>query len=98
MTNSAPPATNFPSIFFNEIAPHHLTLASAFAAARPNILFIAIDDLRPEFGAYGVDYIKSPNMDRLAKSGIVFDRAYCQQAVCSPTRSSLMTGKNSPHP
>lgn len=59
---------------------------------RPNILFIAVDDLRPELGCYGMDYIKSPNIDRIAKNGIVFNRAYCQQAVCSPTRSSLMTG------
>jgi len=62
------------------------------AAERPNILFIAVDDLRPEFGAYGFDYVKSPNLDRIAKSGMTFGRAYCQQAVCSPTRSSLMTG------
>jgi arylsulfatase A-like enzyme len=65
---------------------------AAHAAERPNILFIAVDDLRPEFGAYGFDYIKSPNLDRIAKAGITFNRAYCQQAVCSPTRSSLMTG------
>ncbi len=62
------------------------------AADRPNVLFIAVDDLRPEFGAYGATYIKSPNLDRLAQSGMTFHRAYCQQAVCSPTRSSLMTG------
>lgn len=62
------------------------------SAARPNILFIAVDDLRPELGCYGKDYIKSPNIDRIAEAGMVFDRAYCQQAVCSPTRSSLMTG------
>lgn len=61
-------------------------------ADRPNVLFIAVDDLRPEFGAYGASYVKSPNLDRIAKAGITFYRAYCQQAVCSPTRSSLMTG------
>jgi iduronate 2-sulfatase len=61
-------------------------------AKRPNVLFIAVDDLRPEFGAYGATYIKSPNLDRLARSGVTFTRAYCQQAVCSPTRSSIMTG------
>ncbi len=62
------------------------------APHRPNILFIAVDDLRPELGAYGKDYIKSPNIDALARAGITFNRAFCQQAVCSPTRSSLMTG------
>ena len=66
--------------------------AAETAPTRPNVLFIAVDDLRPELGCYGKDYIKSPNLDRIAKAGMVFNRAYCQQAVCSPTRSSLMTG------
>ena len=57
-----------------------------------NVLFIAVDDLRPELGCYGQEYIHSPNIDRLAQSGFVFERAYCQQAVCSPSRTSLMTG------
>jgi arylsulfatase A-like enzyme len=69
-----------------------LLAAAAQAADRPNILFVAVDDLRPEFGAYGASYVKSPNMDRIAQDGITFNRSYCQQAVCSPTRSSLMTG------
>ena len=62
-------------------------------ALKPNILFIAVDDLRPELGCYGKDYIKSPNIDGLASKGMVFNRAYCQQAVCSPSRSSVMTGR-----
>jgi iduronate 2-sulfatase len=62
------------------------------APARPNILFIAVDDLRPELGCYGKDHIQSPNIDRIARSGMLFNRAYCQQAVCSPSRASLMTG------
>ena len=57
-----------------------------------NVLFIAVDDLRPELGCYGKDYIHSPNIDELARQGMVFDRAYCQQAVCSPSRTSIMTG------
>lgn len=67
-------------------------LAPIHAADSPNILFIAVDDLRPELGCYGKDFIVSPHIDRLASSGMVFTRAYCQQAVCSPSRSSLMTG------
>ena len=59
---------------------------------RPNILFIAIDDLRPDLGCYGDSITISPNIDRLATNGLVFNRAYCQQAVCSPSRTSLLTG------
>ncbi|RPE00255.1 DUF4976 domain-containing protein [Aureibaculum marinum] len=59
---------------------------------RPNILFIPVDDLRPELGAYGNEIIKSPNIDALANNGVTFDRAYCQQAVCTTSRTSLLTG------
>ena len=58
-----------------------------------NVLFIAVDDLRPEVNASGSSLIKTPNLDRIAAKGTTFDRAYCQQAVCSPSRSSLMTGR-----
>ena len=60
--------------------------------AKPNILFIAVDDFKPEIGAYGNTLIKTPNIDRLAKMATVFMNNYCQQAVCGPTRASLMTG------
>ena len=60
--------------------------------APPNILFIPVDDLRPELGCYGNTIVKTPNIDALAKNGMVFNRAYCQQAVCNPSRVSLLTG------
>ncbi len=62
-------------------------------ADRPNILFISVDDLRPDLGCYGNTIIKTPNIDRLAGKSTVFSRAYCQQALCNPSRASLMTGK-----
>ena len=58
---------------------------------RPNVLFIAVDDLRPELGTYGTDAF-TPNIDRLASAGVRFDQAYCQQAVCGASRLSLMSG------
>lgn len=58
----------------------------------PNILFIAIDDLRPETGAYGARHMHTPHLDRLAASGMRFDRAYCQVPICGASRASLMTG------
>lgn len=57
-----------------------------------NVLFIVSDDLRTDLGCYGNSVIQTPNIDRLAEQGLVFERAYCQQAVCSPSRSSVMTG------
>jgi len=62
------------------------------APAKPNILFIAIDDLRPELGCFGAEKVKSPNIDKLASEGTVFTRAYCQMSWCSPSRTSLLTG------
>ena len=59
---------------------------------KPHVLFIAIDDLRPELGCYGSSIAKSPNINRLAKEGRLFERAYCQQSICGPSRASLMTG------
>src|SRR5690242_390295 len=81
----------------------HLTLFVAFSIIAPltahadekkalNVLFIAVDDLRPELGCYGHKQILSPNIDKLAASGMLFEKAYCQQAVCAPSRASLLTG------
>lgn len=68
-------------------------LGGGFAATdRPNILFIAIDDLRPELGCYGSKIAVSPHIDELASRGVRFDNAHCQLAVCNPSRVSLLTG------
>lgn len=59
---------------------------------RPHVLFIAVDDLRPQLGCYGQHHMITPNIDRLAKNGVLFNRAYCQVPVCGASRASLMTG------
>ena len=61
-------------------------------APKPNVLFIMADDLRPELASYGSPAL-TPNLDRLARRAVQFDRAYCQQAVCNPSRSSMLTGR-----
>lgn len=66
--------------------------SSVRATDRPNILFIAIDDLRPELGSYGSEIAVTPNLDALAGQGLQFNRAYCQQAICGPSRASVFTG------
>lgn len=69
-----------------------LSAATAFAD-RPNVLFIASDDMRPQLGCYGDKTVKSPNLDALAKRGMVFNRSYVQQALCSPSRISMLSGR-----
>jgi iduronate 2-sulfatase len=64
----------------------------AVAADRPNVLFVAVDDLKPAIGSYGDKHARTPNIDRLAARGLQFDRAYCMQAVCAPSRNALLTG------
>lgn len=72
-------------------ASTQLVQADDAKSARLNVLFIVSDDLRPELGCYGSPGL-TPNVDRLAKQGILFRRAYCQQALCNPSRSSFLTG------
>jgi iduronate 2-sulfatase len=65
---------------------------SSQAQEKPNVLFIAVDDLRPELGCYGFDEVKSPTFDAIASAGVVFTKAYCQVSLCGPSRASLMSG------
>lgn len=67
-------------------------LAAQGPRRKMNVLLIAVDDMRPELGCYGAKHVHTPNLDAFAKTGTVFTRAYCQQAVCSPSRTSLLTG------
>jgi len=62
------------------------------AAERPNVLFIAVDDLRPEIGAFGAGGMSTPHLDRLASRGTRFERAYCMVPTCGASRAALMTG------
>lgn len=61
-------------------------------AAKPNVLFICVDDLRPELGCYGADYIRSPNIDRLAASGVLFTNYFATVPTCGASRCSMLTG------
>ena len=90
---------NIPTLFLSSSASLCRMLAAAWlssgvlaAADKPNVLFIAVDDLKPLLGCYGESSIRTPNIDRLAATGTVFLHAYCQQAVCGPSRASLLTG------
>ena len=65
------------------------------AAQRPNVLLILVDDLKPALGVYGDPYAVTPNLDALFNRGMRFDRAYCNQAVCAPSRNNLMTSTRS---
>ncbi|XP_065844217.1 iduronate 2-sulfatase-like [Oscarella lobularis] len=70
-----------------------VSLGLVAAAERKNVLFFAIDDLRPELGCYGSAQALSPHIDQLAAKSMLFERAYCQVALCSPSRASLLTGR-----
>lgn len=65
---------------------------SAVRAAPPNVLFIAVDDLRPQLNAYGKGFMHTPHMDRLAARGVLFERAYCMVPTCGASRAALMSG------
>jgi len=78
-------------LLVEEDAPIPITVNTS-TTEKPNILFIVVDDLRPELGCYGATHIQSPNIDRLASEGTLFQRAYCNIPVCGASRASLLTG------
>jgi iduronate 2-sulfatase len=101
-SESSTPAPLSPMIIITRVV--YLLVASAIAfpartsaaeGRRPNVLLICVDDLKPLLGCYGDKTVKSPNLDRLAASGMVFESAFCNQAVCAPSRNALMTGLRS---
>ena len=68
------------------------TQSGAGDLQRPHVLFLAIDDLKPLLGCFGATQVKTPNIDRLAARGVIFDHCYCQEAICGASRASLLTG------
>ena len=84
--------TNMKTAFLFATALLFLCAIATAQSPQKNILFIGVDDLRVELGCYGAKYMKTPNLDALAQQGLLFEQAYCQQAVCAPSRISLMTG------
>ncbi len=66
---------------------------AADASKKPNVLFCIADDASPHFGAYGFKWVKTPNIDKLAAAGLVFDNAYVPTAKCAPCRAALLTGR-----
>lgn len=75
----------------------HLFPLQWVSGAPRNVLFIAVDDLKPLIGVYGAQEVQTPSMDALGESGFVFLNNHCQQAVCAPSRASLLTGKRPDH-
>lgn len=77
------------------LAPHFALRANTADAGKPNVLFIIADDASRHFGeAYGCNWVKTPNIDRLAKQGLVFDNSYTPTSKCAPSRASILTGRN----
>ena len=74
-----------------------LAITAAYGATnatreKANVLFVVVDDLKPLLGCYGASWVKSPNLDRLARRGTVFAASHCQVSLCAPSRASLLTG------
>ena len=79
-----------PMIFLS--AFYHSCQNPEIHSPQPNVLFIAVDDLRPELGCYGAQHIHSPNIDALASKATLFKNSYCNIPVCGASRASILTG------
>ena len=92
--NQSTSQRRFTSLFFRSVFATWVAFgcAASLAAERPNVLFIAVDDLRPEITSFGAPSMVTPNLDRLASRGVRFDRAYCMVPTCGASRAALMTG------
>ena len=67
-------------------------VATVLSNAKPNVLLIVCDDLNTHVSTSGYKHIQTPHLDRLAKEGVIFNRAYCQYPVCGPSRASFLSG------
>ena len=81
------------AILFLFFALPVLCVSGQNSTKKPNILFIVADDWSKHAGIYGDKVIRTPNIDKLGKNGLIFDQAFCSASSCSPSRASILTGK-----